>query len=51
MGGLIFGVGLAIAGTMIQQNLYSTRGVVLAIICIVVGMPPFLIHLIHISKE
>ena len=46
LGGLVAGVGLATFGTMIQQNAYTTRGVILAIVCIVVGLPFFMVHII-----
>lgn len=46
IGGLVCGVSLATAGTMIQQNLYTTRGVVLSLICIVVGLPAFIVHIV-----
>ena len=39
IGGIILGVGLAAAGAMIQIGQYSTRGVVLSLVCIVFGMP------------
>ena len=45
IGGIFFGVGLAAAGGMIQSAQYSTRGVVLSIICIVCGLPAFMFHI------
>lgn len=45
IGGIIFGVGLAAAGSMIQSGQYSTRGFVLSIVCIVLGMPAFMFHI------
>jgi hypothetical protein len=45
IGGIILGVGLAAAGSMIQSAQYSTRGFVLSLICIVVGMPAFMFHI------
>lgn len=45
IGGIILGVGLTAAGAMIQSAQYSTRGVVLSVVCIVVGMPAFMFHI------
>jgi hypothetical protein len=45
IGGIIFGVGLAAAGAMIQSGQYSTRGFLLSIVCIVFGMPAFMFHI------
>ena len=45
IGGIVFGVGLATAGSMIQTGQYSTRGFVLSIVCIVLGMPAFMFHI------
>jgi hypothetical protein len=45
IGGLVLGVGLAAAGAMIQSGQYSTRGFVLSIVCIVLGMPAFMFHI------
>lgn len=45
IGGLVLGVGLAAAGAMIQSGQYSTRGFVLSIVCIVIGMPAFMFHI------
>lgn len=45
IGGIVFGVGLATAGSMIQSGQYSTRGFVLSIICIIFGMPAFMFHI------
>lgn len=45
IGGIIFGVGLTAAGSMIQSNQYSTRGVILSLVCIIVGLPTFIIHI------
>jgi hypothetical protein len=45
IGGIFFGVGLAIAGSMIQSGQYSTRGFVLSLVCIVFGMPAFMFHI------
>ena len=45
IGDLISGVGLATAGTMIQQILYTTRGVLLSLECIVLGLPTFMSHI------
>lgn len=45
IGGIVFGVGLATAGSMIQTGQYSTQGFVLSIVCIVVGMPAFMFHI------
>jgi hypothetical protein len=41
IGCLVFGVGLATAGSMIHQNSYSTRGVLLTLVCIILGLPAF----------
>src|SRR6266536_140354 len=45
IGGIVFGVGLAAAGSMVQSAQYSTRGFLLSVICIVVGMPAFMFHI------
>ena len=45
IGGIILGVGLAAAGSMIQSGQYSTRGFILSIVCIVIGMPSFMFHI------
>src|SRR5882762_6407576 len=45
IGGIVLGVGLTAAGAMIQSGQYSTRGVVLSVVCIVVGMPAFMFHI------
>lgn len=45
MGGLLSGVGLSTSGAMVQQNLYSTRGVLLSLVCIVLGLPAFMYHI------
>jgi hypothetical protein len=45
IGGIVLGVGLAAAGSMIQSNQYSTRGFVFSIICIVLGLTAFVFHL------
>lgn len=47
LGSIILGIGLATAGTMDQTGDYTTRGVVLSVVCIIVGMPAFLFHLIR----
>jgi hypothetical protein len=44
-GGIVFGVGLAAAGSMIQSGQYSTRGFVLSIVCLVLGIPAFMFHI------
>lgn len=44
IGGLVAGVGLATSGSMIQQNAYSTRGMILSLVCIVIGLPAFVLH-------
>jgi hypothetical protein len=44
IGGLVAGVGLATAGSMIQQNAYTTRGMILSLVCIVIGLPAFVLH-------
>jgi hypothetical protein len=44
LGGLVLGVGFASAGSMIQQNSYSTRGVLLSLVCIILGLPAFMYH-------
>lgn len=41
IGCLVFGVGLATAGSMIHQNSYTSRGVVLTLTCIILGLPAF----------
>ncbi len=45
IGGLVLGVGLTAAGSMIQSAQYSTRGFVLSLVCVVVGMPAFMFHI------
>lgn len=45
IGGIILGVGVAAVGSMIQAAQYSTRGVVLSIVCILIGMPAFMFHI------
>jgi hypothetical protein len=45
IGGIVLGVGLTAAGAMIQSAQYSTRGVVLSVVCIVAGMPAFMFHI------
>jgi hypothetical protein len=45
IGGIVLGVGLTAAGSMIQSAQYSTRGFVLSVVCIVVGMPAFMFHI------
>lgn len=44
-GGIVLGVGLAAAGSMIQSAQYSTRGFVLSLVCMVVGIPAFMFHI------
>lgn len=44
IGGIVLGVGLTAAGSMVQSAQYSTRGFLLSVICIVVGMPAFMFH-------
>jgi hypothetical protein len=44
-GGIIFGVGLAAAGSMIQSAQYSTRGFVLSLVSMIVGIPAFMFHI------
>src|SRR5713226_8762729 len=44
IGGIILGVGLTAAGSMIQSGQYSTRGFVLSIASIILGMPTFMFH-------
>jgi len=45
IGGIILGVGVAAIGSMIQSAQYTTRGVVLSSVCILVGMPAFMFHI------
>jgi hypothetical protein len=47
IGGIVFGVGLAAAGSMIQSAQYSTRGFILSIVCIVLGMPAFMFNIMR----
>ena len=47
IGAIILGVGLAAAGSMIQSGLYSTRGVILSVVCILAGMPAFMFHIMR----
>jgi hypothetical protein len=44
-GGILLGVGLTAAGTMVQSGQYSTRGFVLSIVRIFFGMPAFMFHI------
>ncbi|HEX7720785.1 MAG TPA: hypothetical protein VF397_01420 [Pyrinomonadaceae bacterium] len=46
IGGIVLGVGLSAAASMIQSGQYSTRGFLLSIICIIVGIPAFMFHVI-----
>src|SRR5258705_7651870 len=45
LGSIIPGIGLATAGSMIQIGDFSSRGPIICVICILVGMPAFLFHL------
>jgi hypothetical protein len=45
IGGIVFGVGLAAGGSMIQSGQFSTRGFLLSTICIIVGLPAFMFHI------
>ena len=45
IGGIILGVGVAAIGSMIQSAQYTTRGVVFSSVCILVGMPAFMFHI------
>ena len=45
IGGIILGVGLTAAGSMIQSAQCSTRGVVFSVVCVLVGMPAFMFHI------
>ena len=45
IGGIFLGVGLTAVVAMIQSAQYSTRGVVLSVVCIIVGMPAFMFHI------
>src|SRR6266404_332472 len=45
IGGIVLGVGLTAVGAMIQSGQYSTRGVLLSVVCLVVGMPAFMFHI------
>src|SRR2546421_8245456 len=45
IGGMFLGVGFTAVVAMIQTAQYSTRGVVLSVVCIVVGMPAFMFHI------
>jgi hypothetical protein len=45
IGGIILGVGVAATGSMIQAAQYSTRGVILSVVCILVGLPAFMFHI------
>jgi len=47
IGGMFLGVGFTGVVTMIQSAQYSTRGVVLSVACIVIGMPAFIIHIMR----
>jgi hypothetical protein len=45
IGGIVLGVGVTAAGSMIQSAQYSTRGVILSVVCILIGMPAFMFHI------
>ncbi len=45
IGGIILGVGLTAVGAMIQSGQYSTRGVLLSVVCLLVGIPAFMFHI------
>ena len=45
LGAIILGIGLATAGSMVQLGVYTTRGVIVSVVCIVVGMPAFMFHI------
>lgn len=45
LGSIILGLGLAAAGSMIQSTSFSTRGLTFCVVCILVGMPAFMFHL------
>ena len=45
LGAIILGIGLATAGSMIQLRDFSTRGVIISIVCILLGMPAFMFHI------
>jgi len=45
IGGIVFGVGLAAGGSMIQSAQFSTRGFLLSMICIILGLPAFMFHI------
>ena len=45
IGGIFLGVGFTAIASMIQAAQYSTRGVILGLICILVGMPAFMFHI------
>ena len=38
---------MVMAGSMIQQNIFTTRGVILTLACIVLGLPPFTFHIMR----
>ena len=45
IGGIVLGVGLTAVGAMIQSGQYSTRGVLLSVVCLLVGIPAFMFHI------
>ncbi len=45
LGSIILGIGLATAVSMILESKFSTRGVIISVVCIVAGMPAFMFHL------
>lgn len=45
LGAIVLGIGLATAGSMIQLRDFSTGGVLISVVCIVLGMPAFMFHI------
>ncbi|MGH9874515.1 MAG: hypothetical protein ACRD9S_18830 [Pyrinomonadaceae bacterium] len=45
IGGIVFGVGLAVFGSMIQSGQVSTRGLLLGLSCLLLGLPFFMFHI------
>jgi hypothetical protein len=46
IGGIVLGSGLGVSATMVQSGQYTTRGFVLSMVCIIFGMPAFVVHIL-----
>jgi hypothetical protein len=45
LGAIVLGIGFGTAGSMVQLGVYTTRGVLISLVCIVLGMPAFMFHI------